>query len=256
MFKHIYILLLFTCLLIQPTVYAVNVYRYQDNNGQTLYSDKIQNNPEYKKISITYYPDSNIHHYNNWGKTESSVLPSFSKNKNAFDSIISHASQKHNVPEGLIKAIMHTESSFNIHAKSSVGAEGLMQLMPATAKHLNVLNTYNPEENIHAGAKYLAALLKQFNGDTRLALAAYNAGAGNVNKYGGIPPFKETRNYVERVLSRYNNLYLQKLELTTPLQKNSQILSDASKSKIQSTTKKEKIIQTADGTFTNIYVTP
>jgi hypothetical protein len=134
-------------------------------------------------------------------------LPSYSRNKNAFDHIIQQAAQQHGVSEGLIKAVMHTESGFNVNARSPVGAQGLMQLMPATARRFNVSNAYDPHENIMAGAKYLAWLLKRFNGNTTLALAGYNAGEGNVAKYGGVPPFRETQDYVRRVTSRYSNLY-------------------------------------------------
>lgn len=232
--------------------HAGNIYTYQDANGEILFTNQVQTNTLLKKVTVTYYPDSNIHSYKNWGKSEASVLPSFSKNKNEFDQIISSAAQKHGVPEGLIKAIMHTESSFNIYAKSPVGAQGLMQLMPATAKHLNVLNSFDPQENIHAGTKYIALLLKQFNGNTRLALAAYNAGAGNVTKYGGIPPFKETQNYVERVLSRYQNLYQNQLNLVTSKTVTSQIKTKSNI--VHSTNYNKKITQTTDGTFTEVTV--
>lgn len=184
------------------------IYQFKDTNGTTLLTNKKK--AEYshlKVVKATYYPDSNIHSYSNWGASEASVLPSYSRNKNAFDQLIRQAAQQHGVSEGLIKAIMHTESGFNIKARSPVGAQGLMQLMPATARRFNVSNAYDPQQNIFAGAKYLSWLLKRFNGDTRLAIAAYNAGEGNVDKYGGIPPFRETQDYVRRVTSRYQNLY-------------------------------------------------
>ncbi len=184
------------------------IYQFKDTNGTTLLTNKKK--AEYshlKVVKATYYPDSNIHSYSNWGASEASVLPSYSRNKNAFDQLIRQAAQQHGVSEGLIKAIMHTESGFNIKARSPVGAQGLMQLMPATARSFNVSNAYDPQQNIFAGAKYLSWLLKRFNGDTRLAIAAYNAGEGNVDKYGGIPPFRETQDYVRRVTSRYQNLY-------------------------------------------------
>ena len=173
----------------------------------TLLTNKQSRYSNLKVEKKTYYPDSNIHSYSNWGASESSVLPSYSRNKNAFDHIIRQAAQTHGVSEGLIKAVMHTESGFNVNARSPVGAQGLMQLMPATARRFNVSNAYDPHENIMAGAKYLAWLLKRFNGNTRLAIAAYNAGEGNVDKYGDVPPFRETRDYVKRVTSRYQNLY-------------------------------------------------
>ena len=183
------------------------IYQLRDSNGTTLLTNKQSRYSNLKVEKKTYYPDSNIHSYSNWGASESSVLPSYSRNKNAFDHIIRQAAQTHGVSEGLIKAVMHTESGFNVNARSPVGAQGLMQLMPATARRFNVSNAYDPQQNINAGAKYLAWLMKRFNGNTSLALAGYNAGEGNVQKYGGIPPFRETQDYVRRVSSRYSNLY-------------------------------------------------
>ena len=189
------------------TTHAGQIYMYKDSNGSTLLTNRKSADRSLTKVKVTYYPDSNIHSYRNWGNSEASVLPSYSRNKNAFDHIIQQAAQQHGVSEGLIKAVMHTESGFNVNARSPVGAQGLMQLMPATARRFNVSNAYDPQENIMAGAKYLAWLLKRFNGNTRLAIAAYNAGEGNVDKYGDVPPFRETRDYVKRVTSRYQNLY-------------------------------------------------
>lgn len=191
------------------TAYAgQTIYQFKDTNGTTLLTNRKK--AEYnhlKVVKATYYPDSNIHSYSNWGASEASVLPSYSRNKNAFDQLIRQAAQQYGVSEGLVKAIMHTESGFNINARSPVGAQGLMQLMPATARRFNVSNAYDPQQNIFGGVKYLSWLLKRFNGDTRLAIAAYNAGEGNVDKYGGIPPFRETQDYVRRVTSRLQNLY-------------------------------------------------
>ena len=189
------------------TTHAGQIYMYKDSNGSTLLTNRKSADRSLTKVKVTYYPDSNIHSYRNWGNSEASVLPSYSRNKNAFDHIIQQAAQQHGVSEGLIKAVMHTESGFNVNARSPVGAQGLMQLMPATARRFNVSNAYDPHENIMAGAKYLAWLLKRFNGNTTLALAGYNAGEGNVAKYGGVPPFRETQDYVRRVTSRFNNLY-------------------------------------------------
>ncbi len=117
------------------------------------------------------------------------------------DALFESASVKYNVPVSLLKAVAKTESNFNPSATSACGAMGIMQLMPSTAESLGVTDAYDPEQNIMGGAKLLSRLLSDFGGNTELALAAYNAGAGNVIKYGGIPPFKETQSYVARVMS-------------------------------------------------------
>ena len=189
---------------------AGNLYVYKNNNGDTLLTNVAHDSgfKEYdKQVKVTYYADTNVHSYKNWGGTESAVLPSYSKNKNLYDGIIAEAAHAHQLDSGLIKAVMHTESGFNPSARSPVGAQGLMQLMPATARRFAVNNAYDPAQNVLGAAKYLKFLLKRFNYNTELALAAYNAGEGNVDKYKGIPPFRETQDYVKRVMSRYKNLY-------------------------------------------------
>ncbi len=118
------------------------------------------------------------------------------------DEIIKNAARKYDLPEQLIKSVIQQESSFNPEAVSSTGASGLMQLMPSTAKSLGVTNVFDPAENINAGSKYLRSMLDRFGGDIKLALAAYNAGPGNVERYNGVPPFKETQNYVKRITSQ------------------------------------------------------
>lgn len=115
------------------------------------------------------------------------------------DEIFGKAAKEYNVPVELLKAIGKAESSFNPNAVSRCGAQGVMQLMPATAKELGVTDSFDAEQNIMGGAKYISGLLKKYDGNTKLALAAYNAGSGNVKKYGGIPPFEETQNYVKKV---------------------------------------------------------
>lgn len=116
------------------------------------------------------------------------------------DDIFEEAALATGVDVRLLKAVGKAESGFDASATSSCGAMGVMQLMPSTAASLGVQNAYDARENIMGGARYLASLLEQYHGDTRLALAAYNAGSGNVAKYGGVPPFKETQTYISRVL--------------------------------------------------------
>lgn len=134
-------------------------------------------------------------------KTSSNASIKQISGNTAYDPTISEMAQKYNVPFDLIKAVINAESSFNSNATSSTGAMGLMQLMPSTAKWLGVSNAYNTRENIEGGAKYLSYLLNRFNGDLKLAVASYNAGPGNVEKYKGIPPFQETQNYVKKILT-------------------------------------------------------
>lgn len=117
-----------------------------------------------------------------------------------FDPIIAEAAAKYNLPFAFLWAVIRQESAFDPNAESPVGALGLMQLMPDTAAWLGVRDPLDPRQNIMGGAKYLARLLKKYNGDKRLALAGYNAGPGNVRKHKGVPPFPETQKYVKKVL--------------------------------------------------------
>lgn len=120
-------------------------------------------------------------------------------NTAAYQAEIAAASREFGVDEAVIRAIMHAESSYNPMALSHAGAQGLMQLMPATARRFGVSDAFNAGQNIRGGVQYLSWLLKRFNGDLRLAAAGYNAGEGAVDRHGGVPPYRETQRYVERV---------------------------------------------------------
>lgn len=139
---------------------------------------------------VTGEPEESFSEYMKTGKT--------------LKDIFEEASEKYNVPFSLLTAVGMQESTFRADAVSKAGAQGIMQLMPKTAAGLGVTDSFDPEQNIMGGAKYLRELLDRYDGNISFALAAYNAGGNNVDKYGGIPPFKETQNYVEKVLGYMN----------------------------------------------------
>ena len=126
------------------------------------------------------------------------------KGEHAYHPIINKASEQHDIDPALVKAVIMAESSYNPRAVSPKGAVGLMQLMPTTAESLGVANSFNPEQNVQGGTKYLKKLIDQFDGDIKLALAAYNAGPAHVRKHNGVPPFKDTIFYVHKVYHYYD----------------------------------------------------
>ena len=136
---------------------------------------------------------------------------SHSKNPNSasrgdIENLIEKYADKNGLDSDFVKAVINQESGFNPYATSRCGAMGLMQLMPATAEGLGVTNAYDAEQNIMGGTKYLKGLMDRFDNNKSLALAAYNAGPNAVKKYGGIPPYAETQNYVKKVLSNYDHM--------------------------------------------------
>lgn len=131
----------------------------------------------------------------------SDILSQKTSTLTSMDPIFQKASEKYNIPANLLKAVAKAESNFNPSVVSHSGAVGVMQLMPKTAEYLGVKDSFDAEQNIMGGAKYLSGLIEKYDGNTTLALAAYNAGSGNVAKYGGVPPFQETKNYIKKVMA-------------------------------------------------------
>lgn len=166
------------------------VYRFTDENGVVTFSEARPEGSKYDVIRFECYacrPDSRV----NWHQTPLFV--------GRYQETIQQTAREFEVDPALVQAVIHAESAFNPQAVSSKGAQGLMQLMPATARDVGVSDALDAEQNIRGGVHYLARMIAQHDGDIRLATAAYNAGPGAVRRHGGIPPYAETRAYVKRV---------------------------------------------------------
>ena len=181
--------LLIVLIPIQPI--RADIYRYEDEEGIIHFTDA-PTDRRFKIFMRDFKKDKLL-------RTKLQ-LPS-SANPAEYENIIRANAEKYGVSASLIKAVIHAESGYNPNAVSRKGASGLMQLMPGTARSLKVNNSFDPKDNVEGGVKYLRFLLDTFRGDVSLAVAAYNAGLNKVAKFGGIPPYTETRTYVNRVLS-------------------------------------------------------
>ena len=177
--------------LLTPCNAKADIYRYVDEDDIVHFTDA----PTDKRFKVFMRDLKKDKELRTKLKYASSVNPA------EFEQLITTCSSKYGVNPSLVKAVIHAESGYNPNAVSSKGASGLMQLMPATAKSLKVADRFNPKDNVEGGVKYLRFLLDTFRGDVSLAVAAYNAGLSKVAKYGGIPPYNETRTYVNRVLA-------------------------------------------------------
>lgn len=203
---------LFFNLSIQVQTASADTYVYKKSDGSTLLTDKRIKKSGYRLIK-RYKTKTKKR---SSSRSRSSGLPVVAcghlsdqvikKKTQPYIPSIRKYARLYDVEENFIKAIIRQESCFNPKAQSHAGAMGLMQLMPGTAKDLKVSNAWNTDQNIRGGVKYISEQLNRFNNNKKLALAAYNAGPGKVLKYNGIPPYKETRNYVKKIMTEYKRL--------------------------------------------------
>jgi soluble lytic murein transglycosylase-like protein len=174
-------------------------YSYIDANGIKNYSSRKPKGVTNIVASRIEYPIFSQPNCFACGVTTAVNFKATSLNTTSFAAEIRAASKAYGVEEAVVRAIIHAESAYRPHVQSNKGAQGLMQLIPATAKRFGVSDSFDPAQNIDGGVQYLAWLLKRYGQDVTLAAAAYNAGEGAVDKYGGVPPYRETQNYVVRV---------------------------------------------------------
>ena len=175
-------------LTLAPATAAAQIYAWRDANGTLVLSDRELDTP----TKIYEVPGAPAYRTTTAVVERPAAAPRFD------DIVVAHA-QRHSLRPELVRAVIQVESGYNPMATSPKGAMGLMQLMPATARELGVRNPYDPEENIRGGTRYLRLLLDRYDGNEQLALAAYNAGSGAVDRYGNVPPYRETRDSVRRV---------------------------------------------------------
>jgi soluble lytic murein transglycosylase-like protein len=183
MLKAVFILSIFLYVLSADRSFA-DIYRYKDKNGKWHFTN-VRSDVRYKLYikEARENPDAFIKKY---------------------DDIIQNAAEKFSLEPSLVKAVIKAESGFDHKAVSSKGAQGLMQLMPGTADEMAVDDPYNPEQNIFGGSRYLSRLMERYNKDMKLVLAAYNAGPEKVDQYNDVPPYKETMQFIEKVMKYYN----------------------------------------------------
>lgn len=183
--------------LLLPAQIHAEFYVYKENDGTSWITDRKMPQESYTLMATIGRPTAVV-------SCRNMTASKLEKRASTYADVIQAYSIAYEVEPNMVKAIIAIESCFDRKAVSAVGARGLMQLMPATAKELGVKDSFDGKANIRGGIKYFSKMLKRFNNNTELALAAYNAGPGAVEKYGGIPPYKETQGYVKKVLKRYS----------------------------------------------------
>lgn len=182
-----------------PALHAEQTYVYQENDGTVWYTNvapSSQDNSRFKLITIKGRASASA-------SCRGLTTKTLNQRAASYDSTIRELSIEYKVDSKLIKAVIKNESCFDKMALSSAGAQGLMQLMPPTARSLGVTDSFNAQQNLRGGIRYLSELISLYNNNLALALAAYNAGPGTVKKYGGVPPYPETERYVEKVMQSY-----------------------------------------------------
>ena len=178
-----------------PEASAGPIFVFRRSDGSITFTSKLP--PPGTKAEVFTPGGGRFSYY----RGITSVAPAFiSARSHEFHDIIVSYARRYGLDPSLVKGVIHAESAFNVRAVSPKGAQGLMQLMPDTARLLGVRNPFQPQQNIAGGTLYLSQLVTRYSGNVKLALAAYNAGPGAVEKYGGIPPYRETQQYVQRVL--------------------------------------------------------
>lgn len=197
-------------LLLSPLLFPAyaatnNTFKYQEEDGTVWFTNRKPVGADFKRFEFVGYHGRPTATASCRGVTKKQLYSRAAQ----YDEILARYAQQFGVSKALIKAIIYVESCFDDQAVSAAGAQGLMQLMPSTAKWLGVSNPFDPNQNLRGGIQYFHRLQKKFENNDRLALAAYNAGPGAVRRYKGIPPYPETRSYVRRVMAKFKHFLVQ-----------------------------------------------